>query len=165
MYWDNIHSFSDNEHSLSRWLEGKTASAIINSAGEIEIIFDIAGFPHVLSSPELSIDCGNFDAIKITYSNQLKYPTQENIRIAVGLVDRVSADKILANSSISSDEEERSIVKPLESGGLVTTIIRFEGHKNWNKGTRVFGLIISILSNFDTIEGRFLIRSIELIEL
>lgn len=165
MYWDNIHSFSDNEHSLSRWLEGKTASAIINSAGEIEMSFDISSFPHVLSSPELNIDCGSFDAIRISYSNQLRYSPQENIRIAVAWVDKATADSLISNKAGISDEQERVTASPLEQGGLTTATLRLKRLETWAKGTKVYGLVLSVLSDFDTIEGKFLIRSIELIEL
>jgi len=148
-----------NENSL------QTASAIINPAGEVEMIFDIAGFPHVLSSPELNIDCGSFDAIRISYSNQLRCGPQEKIMLAIGWVDKTTADRIFSNKAGNLGEEERIITVPLKQGDLTTEIVRLEGKKNWEKGTKVYGLLLSILSNSDAIEGKLLIRSIELIML
>lgn len=138
MYWDSLHSFSKNEHSLSNWLEGKTANAFINSRGEIEMTLDIPGFPHVLSSPELNLDCDSFDAIKINYVNLLDSPEAEKIKIAVGWVDEASLDKY--RKGIYAKYEERFITLPLERNGPPPAIMKFRGHKNWQKGAKIVGL-------------------------
>lgn len=164
MYWDSLRSFTEDEHSLSNWLKGKTANASINSKGEIEMTLDISGFPHVLSSPELNIDCESFDAMRITYINLLDYPQGEKIKIAVGWVDEILTDKYLSNKNIDIKEEERIVVLPLKSNGLTTAILQFKGHKNWKKGVKIVGLNLGIISDLDTIEGKFLISSIELIK-
>ena len=165
MYWNSTYSFSNDEHSLSKWLEGKTASAFINSAGEIEMSFDISGFPHALTSPILSIDCGSFDALRITYSNQLKYSPQDNVRIAVAWMDEVAAQRSMSNEALSSSDIGRLSASPIESGALVAQVLRFDNNRNWKKGTKVYGIGLSIASNYDTIEGKFIIRSIELIDM
>jgi len=162
MYWDSSHSLSKNEHSLANWLEGKTASAFINIRGEIEITLDIAGFPHVLSSPELNLDCESFDAIKITYVNLLDSPEAEKIKIAVGWVDEAGLDKY--RKGIYTKYEERFITLPLERNGHPTAILKFKGHEKWQKGAKIVGLNLGFMSELDTAKGKILINSIELVK-
>lgn len=162
MYWDSLHSFSKNEHSLANWLEGKTANAFINSKGEIEMTLDIAGFPHVLSSPELDLDCDSFDAIKITYLNLLDYAQGKNVRVQVGWLDEVMINKYRKN--VWEQGEERFLIVPLERNASTTVNLQFLRKKNWRKGVKVVGLNLSVIPESDTIEGKLLISAIELVK-
>lgn len=161
MFWDSLHSFSKNEHSLANWLEGKTASAFINSRGEIEMTLDIGGFPHVLSSPELNLDCDSFDAIKITYMNLLDFAEAEKIKMVVGWLDDASLEY---RKIPDTTEGGRFIDHSLEEKGLKTAIFHFKGHKNWKKGIRLVGVDLKFITRADAIEGKLLISSIELIK-
>jgi len=165
MYWVSTHSFTENEHSLANWIKGGTANAIINSNGEIEMILDISGFPHVLSSPELNVICESFDAIRITYLNLLECTQEKTPKIAVGWIDEILVDKYSSDREVSLDEEIRYTAHPMKSNVLTTETLKFKGHKNWKKNVKVVGFNLAPLIDSDTAEGKLIISSIELIKL
>jgi len=164
MYWDSVHSFIENEHSLANWLIGGTANAIINSNGEIEMKLDISGIPHVLSSPELDIFTESFDAIKIVYLGLLEYNQEKNPEIAVILVDEILVEKYsLARDSISR-EDIFKLSHTMNSNMLTIEIFNFKEHMKYKENLRIKGINIVPLFDSDKLEGKLIISSIELIK-
>ena len=112
----------------------------------------------------MNVSGESFDAIKITYLNLLEYTQGKEPKIAVGWVDEILTDKYLSDKKVSLNEGVRYIAHPLKSNVLTTEILHFKGHKNWKKDVNVVGLNLGILINSDTINGKFIISSIELIK-
>jgi len=164
MYWDSVHSFTENEHSLANWLTGGTANAAINSNGEIEMKLDISGIPHVLSSPELNILTESFDAVKIVYQSLLEYNKEKNPEIAVILVDEILAEKYsFARDSVSS-EDINYLSRPMKSNMLTIEIFNFKEHIKWKENIKIKGINIAPRFDSDALEGKLIISSIELVK-
>lgn len=93
-FWDARYSFKDSVHSLSNWIEGKTAKVHITKEGFLEIEVKPGWFPNLISSPELEnlIEGKNFDGIRIFYQSSVE-SFKEKVEGAIGWLDETMVDK------------------------------------------------------------------------
>lgn len=165
-YWDNIHSFTENEHSLESWLKGKTAKAFINEKGYIEINVDPLQFPNVLSSPDFrALLLGErFDAIRMLYLNLIEYHKGKAIGM-IGWLDETVVDKE-RKIKLKNKAGKFMIEFPLESGSDFTwRLIVLKDHPGWNKEAQTLGLTFVPAYYEREAQGKFLIWRIELIKM
>ncbi len=164
-YWDNTHSFTENEHSLANWLKGKTANAYINENGYLEVNVEPSGFPNTLSSPDLEafIFGKKFDAIRILYLNSIEYP-RGKAKGMIGWLDDTMAD----NRRQPKDKVKKKgmIEFPLDvSSNFKWKLIILKKHPDWERKAQALGLTFSPAFYNLTARGKFLIWRIELIKI
>lgn len=168
-YWDNTHSFTEDEHSLAHWLKGMTANAHINENGHIEINVEPREFPNVLSSPDLItlLQGKKFDAIRILYSNLIEY-TKGRPTGTIGWLDETMVDeKGRLKPKDKIGKEGNFIIEfPLESGSDFNwQLIVLKDHPNWEKKANVLGFTFTPACQDPLAQGKFLIWAIELIKI
>ncbi len=167
-YWYNIHSFNEDEHSLTHWLKGMTANAHINENGHIEINVEPREFPNVLSSPDLKafLQGKKFDAIRILYSNLIEY-TKPRATGMIGWLDEAMIDeKGRLKPKDEIGKEGNFIIEfPLESGpNFNWQLIVLKDHPNWEKKANILGFTFTPVCQDPLAQGKFLIWAIELIK-
>lgn len=167
-YWNNTHSFTEDEHSLAHWLKGMTANAHINKNGHIEINVEPREFPNVLSSPDLKtlLQGKKFDAIRILYSNLIEY-TKGRATGIIGWLDETMIDeKGRLKPKDEIGKEDNFIIEfPLESGhDFNWQLIVLKDHPNWEKKANTLGFTFIPACQDPLAQGKFLIWAIELIK-
>jgi len=168
-YWDGNHSFTENKHSLSNWLNAKTADAYINEKGYIEINIDPLEYPNVISSADLGllIPGKRFNAIKILYSNLIEYSEWPS-EGAIGWLDETLVDekRHLRHLEEIGKSGEFMLKFPLEySPKFKWALIVLKNNPNWEPKAQTLALTIAPSYDDRFARGKFLIRAIKLIRI